>query len=109
MHDPHTDRQTPIDYTWFDPEFILYGIVGLVVIGLGARALAHWAMSKWGAGSQVLPGVVLVGVVAAFAALLFVVRSHKRWLYLSTGFAIIALATALITTAGLSIPAGWLE
>ena len=58
---------------------------------------------------RLLPGVVLIGVGAAFVTLLFVVRSHKRWLYLGTAFAIIAVATFLLVTAGLSIPAGWLE
>jgi hypothetical protein len=109
MHAPHPDRQTRFGYSWLDLEFILYGIVGLVVIGLGARALAHWAMSEWAAGSRVLPGVALAGVGSAFLALLFVVRSHKRWLYLGAAFTIIALATFLLAAAGLSIPAGWLE
>ena len=109
MHDPHSDRQTRFDYSWLDVEFILYGIVGLLVIGLGARALAHWAMNQWAAGNLVLPGVCLVGVSAAFVAFLLIVRSHKRWLYLGTAFAIIALATGVLVTAGASIPAGWLK
>jgi hypothetical protein len=110
MRDPHPDRrQTGFDYSWIDPEFVLYGIVGLVVIGLGARALAHWTVSEWAAGSRVLPGFAVIGVGIAFVALLFVVRSYKRWLYLGGAFAIIALATFLLAAAGLSIPAGWLE
>ena len=109
MHDPRSDRQTGFDYSWIDPEFVFYGIVGLVVIGLGARALAHWTMSEWAAGSRVLPGIALVGVGAVFAALLFVVRSRQRWLYLGAAFAIIAVATFLLVAAGLSIPEGWLE
>ena len=110
MHDPHPDRrQTGFDYSWIDPEFVLYGIVGIVVAGLGARALAHWAVSEWAAGSRVLPGVALIGFGTAFVALLYVVRSQKRWLYLGAAFAIIAVATFLLATAGLSIPAGWLE
>jgi len=109
MHDPRSDRQTGFDYSWIDPEFVLYGIVGLVVIGLGARALAHWTMSEWAAGSRVLPGIALVGVGTVSVALLFVVRSRKRWLYLGTAFTIIAVATFLLATAGLSIPGGWLE
>ena len=109
MHDPHTDRRTPIYNTWCDPEFIFYGIFGIVVIGLGARALAHWAMSEWAAGSRVLPGVALVGIVVASAALLSALRSHKRWLYLGTAFATIALATFILGTAGLLLPPGWLH
>ena len=109
MHDPRSDRQTGFDYSWIDPEFVLYGIVGFVVIGLGARALAHWTMGEWVAGSRLLPGVVLVGAGIVTAGLLTVVRSRKRWLYLGVAFAFIAVATFLLVTAGLSIPAGWLE
>ena len=109
MHDPRSDRRTGFDYTWIDPEFVLYGIVGLVVIGLGARALAHWTMGEWAAGSRVLPFIALVGVGTVSGALLLVVRSRKRWLYLGAAFTIIAVATFLLVTAGLSIPEGWLE
>jgi hypothetical protein len=109
MHDPHSDRQTSFDYSWLDLEFILYGIVGLVVIGLGARALARWVMSEWAAGNRALPGITLLAVGIASVALLFVVRSHKRWLYLGAAFTTIAVATFLLATAGLSIPAGWLK
>jgi len=109
MRDSHSDQQTPVDYSWFDLEFILYGIAGLVAISLGVRALAHWTMVEWAAGGRLLPSLALAGVSTAAVTLLIAVRSRKRWFYLGAAFTIIAVVTFLLVTAGISIPAGWLK
>jgi hypothetical protein len=109
MQDSHSDRRTGFDYSWIDPEFVLYGIVGLVAIGLGARALAHWTMNAWAAGSRMVPSVVVAGAGIVTVALLMVVRSRKRWWYLGAAFSFIAVVTFLLVVAGVSIPAGWLQ
>jgi hypothetical protein len=109
MDAPRSDCQNRFDYSWLDLEFVLYGIVGLVLVALGARALAHWVMSEWAAGARALPGLVLFAVGTKAVALLLVVRSRKRWFYLGAAFAAIALITLLLATVGVSIPAGWLQ
>jgi len=59
MNDPRSGRQDRMVDIWLDPELILSGIAGLIVIGLGARALARWTVGEWAAGGRVFPALVL--------------------------------------------------
>jgi hypothetical protein len=46
MNDKHDDSQARIDWSWLDLDLIFYAVAGLVVIGLGVRALAHWTVES---------------------------------------------------------------
>jgi hypothetical protein len=109
MNDQRSDRQARIDWSWFDLELIFYAIAGLVVIGLGVRALADWVAGEWAAGSRILPMLAVGGAAAAIATLLMVLRHRKRWLYLSTALTIIAIVTFILASAGVNIPPSWMD
>jgi hypothetical protein len=101
------DRESRVDGSWFDPELMLYAIVGLVVIGLGVRSLAHWSMSEWASGARLLPVLILMAASAAVTSLLVALRPHKRWWYLGVGLTIIGVITFVLVTAGHTIPPSW--
>jgi hypothetical protein len=109
MNDRRSDRQARIDWSWFDLELIFYAIAGLVVIGLGVRALAEWVLGEWTAGSRLVPTLAFGGAAAAIATLLIVLRHHKRWLYLGTALTIIAIVTYILASAGVTIPPSWVD
>jgi|SRR5687768_4996737 hypothetical protein len=109
MNDQHDDGQARIDWSWFDLELIFYAIAGLVVIGLGVRTLAHWAAGEWSAGRRLLPILAFGGAAVPIAALLLVLRHRKRWLYLGTALTIIAIVTAILASAGTTVPPTWVN
>ena len=109
MNDPRSGRQDRMVDIWLDPELILSGIAGLIVIGLGARALARWTVGEWAAGGRVFPSFVLAGAGATMFGLLIVLRHRKRWLYLGGALAIIAVVTFVLVSADLTIPSSWLD
>jgi hypothetical protein len=109
MNDQRDDRQARIDWSWLDLELIFFAIAGLVVIGLGVRAFAYWAVGEWTAGRRLLPTLAFGGAAATIAALLLVLRHRKRWLYLGTALTIIAIVTAILASAGTTVPPSWVH
>jgi len=109
MNDQRDDSQARIDWSWFDLELIFYAVAGLVVIGLGVRALAYWTVGEWAVGGRLLPVLVVGGAAAAIAALLLVLRHRKRWLYLGTALTVIAIVTFILASSGATVPTAWLN
>jgi hypothetical protein len=109
MDDLRSEYKSRIDWSWFDLEFLAYAIGGLVVIALGVRALARVLAGEWAAGGRLLPAAGALGASAIVAVLLFTLRSQKRWLYLGTALTVVALATAILSSAGVTVPASWLK
>src|SRR4051812_17498636 len=109
MNDQRDDRRARIDWSWFDLELIFFATAGLVVIGLGVRALAYWALGEWTAGRRLVPTLVFGGAAAAISALLLLLRHRKRWLYLGTAPTIIAIVTAILASASAAVPPSWVN
>jgi hypothetical protein len=109
MSDPRTEQSTRRFAAWFDPEMVVYALFGLLVVGLGARALAAWAATSWGGGERVLPALVLVTTVVALASGLFLLRRRKRFLYLAVALVAVGFVSFLLASAGFSLPQSWVE
>ena len=109
MNDKHDDSQARIDWSWLDLELVFYAVAGLVVIGLGVRALAYWTVGEWVGGGRLLPVLVVGGAAAAITALLRVLRHRKRWLYLGTALTVIAIVTFVLASSGATVPPAWLS
>jgi sugar phosphate permease len=108
MADSRTDQSARRLALWFDPEMAAYALVGLLVVGLSARALAGWVGRSWVDGQRTAPAVVLALVVAAAASSLFVLRCRKRWLYLGLVLVAVGFVSFLLTSAGFTLPRSWL-
>ena len=85
---------------WFDPELFLYGLVGLVAMALGARALAQWVAASWSNGQRLLPSLVIIVVAACMGAVLMALRSRKRWFYLATALSVLGAVIFLLASLG---------
>jgi uncharacterized membrane protein len=109
MSDPRTEQSARRFAAWFDPEMVVYALFGLLVVGLGARALAAWAATSWAAGERVLPAVVLASTVVALVSVLFLLRQRKRFLYLALALVAVGSVSFLLASAGLSLPQSWVE
>ena len=109
MHEPRTEQPARRFTSWFDPEALLYGVVGLVVVILGARRLAGWIADSWAAGHRALT-VGVLGVLAIIAgALLFGLRRHKRWLILGIVLVAVGFVSYLLASLGFTLPPSWLQ
>ena len=109
MADSRTDQSARRFASWFDPEMVAYALVGLLVVGLAARALAGWVGRSWVEGQRAAPAVVLALIVAAAASSLFVLRRRKRWLYLGLLLVAVGFVSFLLASAGFTLPRSWLE
>jgi sugar phosphate permease len=109
MADSRTDQPARRFALWFDPEMVAYALAGLLVAGLGTRALAGWVARSWVEGQRTAPAVVLSLVVAAAVSSLFVLRRRKRWLYLGVLLVAVGFVSFLLASAGFTLPRSWLE
>ena len=109
MADSRTDQSARRFAFCFDPEMVAYALVGLLVVGLAARALAGWVGRSWVEGQRTAPAVVLALIVAAAASSLFVLRRRKRWLYLGLLLVGVGFVSFLLASAGFTLPRSWLE
>ena len=109
MADSRTDQSARRFALWFDPETAAYAFVGLLVVGLAARALAGWVGRSWAEGQRTVPAVVLAVVAGAAASSLFVLRRRKRWLYFGLLLAAVGFVSFLLASAGFTLPRSWLE
>ena len=105
---PHSDSRDRFTFSWLDLELICYAIAGLVAIGWGVRALAHWTIGQWAIGGRLLPILVLAGASAVAVIILCALRHHKRWLYLGAALAILGLVTFVLVSMGVKIPPSWI-
>jgi hypothetical protein len=104
-----TDQSARRYALWLDPETVVYALVGLLVVGLGARALADWVVRSWVEGRRTLPAVVLVLVAVAAGSSLFVLRRRKRLLYLGIMLVVVGLVSYFLASAGVTLPKSWVE
>jgi len=88
---------------------LVYAIFGLIVVGLGARALAAWARTSWVGGDRIMPVAVLLPTALAMGAALYFLRRRKRFLYLAVVLVAVGFASFLLASAGLSLPRSWVE
>ena len=107
MNESRTEQTTRELASWFDPEFVLYAIFGLLVVGLGGHALARWAFSSWAKGERTLPAVAFIAVTVATLAALFMLRTRRRLLYLGLALALVGIVSFALASAGYSIPRSW--
>jgi len=109
MHEPRKEQSARPLATWFDPESLLYGLVGLLVVVLGARQLASWIANTWAAGHRALATCALGSLVIIAGALLFAVRHRKRWLILGTVLVAVGFVSYLLASLGFTLPPSWLR
>jgi hypothetical protein len=109
MAESRTDQSARRFALWFDPEVVAYALVGVLVIGLGARALAGWVARSWVEGQRTASAVVLSLVVASAISSLFVLRRRKRWLYLGFLLVAVGFVSFLLASVGFTLPRSWLE
>jgi hypothetical protein len=105
--DPH--KTSPQLRAWLDPEAIAYALVGLVAVVFGARALARWVIAEWTNGGRAVPIVAVSGCALAVLALLFSLRSRKRFLYLGIALSIVGGICFVMASFGVQLPADWLN
>jgi hypothetical protein len=103
----HSDRTTRSAAAWFDPETILYGLVGLLMVWFGARGLARWVMASWAAGHRALPSIAVAVTIALTLAALGALRNRRRLLYLGFALSLIGAASFLLASFGLRLPQSW--
>jgi hypothetical protein len=107
MNDSRTERTTRSFTSWFDPEFALYALFGLLVVGLGANALGRWAMASWASGERTLPAMAFTGVAVVIVAVLVMLRTRQRLLYLGLALALVGIVSLALASVGYSIPRAW--
>ena len=107
MHDSREHQSARRFATWFDPEALVYGLVGLLVVVLGARQLAKWISSSWVEGNHTLAVGALGSLVIASGALLFATRRHKRWFVLGIVLVAVGFVSYLLASAGFTLPSSW--
>jgi hypothetical protein len=107
MNESRTEQTTRELASWFDPEFVLYALFGLLVVGVGMQALAHWAFASWAKGERALPAVALSAVAVTTLAILFALRTRRRFLYLGLVLALVGILSFALASAGYSIPRSW--
>jgi hypothetical protein len=109
MHESRSEQSARRTWSWFDPEMLAYALVGLLVVGLGARALASWVGVSWANGQRVLPTAVLCLVAATVGAFLFALRRRKGLLYLGLVLVAVGSVSYLLASAGVTLPRSWVE
>jgi hypothetical protein len=107
MNESRTDQSTRNSAFWFDPEFVLYALFGLLVVGLGANTLARWAFASWARGERMLPAVTFIAIAAAIAAILVILRTRGRLLYIGLALALVGILSIALASAGYSVPRSW--
>ena len=107
MNESRTEQTTRELASWFDPEFVLYALFGLLVVGLGGHAFARWALASWVKGERTLPLVAFIAVAVATLAVLFMLRTRRRLLYLGLALALVGIVSFALASAGYSIPRSW--
>jgi hypothetical protein len=107
MHESREHQSSRRFAAWFDPEALLYGLVGLLVVVLGARQLAKWISGSWVEGNHALAVGALGLLVIAVGALLFVTRRHKRWFIFGIVLVAVGFVSYLLASAGITLPSSW--
>ena len=107
MNDSRTEQTTRNLASWFDPEFVLYTLFGLLVVGLGGHALARWAIGSWTKGERTLPAVAFIAIAGAIVTGLVMLRTRRRFLYRGLVLALVGIVSFALASAGYSIPRSW--
>jgi hypothetical protein len=107
MNDSRTEQATRNWASWFDPEFVLYAVFGLLVVSVGGHALARWALTSWARGERGLPAVAFAAIAVTLVAVLVMLRNRKRFLYLGVALALVGIITFALASAGYEIPRAW--
>jgi hypothetical protein len=95
--------------SWFDPEFVLYALFGLLVVGVSGQALARWALASWAEGQRSLPVVAFAAIAVTMSTVLAMLRTRKRFFYLGFALALVGIVSLALGSAGYSIPRAWFE
>jgi hypothetical protein len=109
MHESRNEQSARRLASWFDPEALLYGLLGLFVVVLGARQLAGWISSSWAEGHHALAATALGSLVITAGALLFALRRHKRWFILGVALVAVGFVSYLLASVGFTLPPSWLH
>lgn len=109
MSDRDTGKPSHALTSWLDPEAIAYALVGLLVIGLGARALARWAFASWADGERTILALVVTACSLAILTLLVLLRGRRRYFYLGIALALVGAVSFALASLGIHLPHWWLE
>jgi sugar phosphate permease len=109
MHESRKEQSARRLASWFDPEALLYGLVGLFVVVLGARQLAGWVADSWVEGHRALAASALGSLVITVGALLFTMRRQRRWLILGIVLVAVGFVSYLLASVGFTLPPSWLQ
>jgi hypothetical protein len=109
MHDSRTEQSRRRVATWFDPEALLYGLVGLLVVVIGARQLAAWVANSWAQGQRMLVAGAFVVLAVAVGGFLFGLRRRRRWLVLGIALVAVGFVTYLLASLGFTLPPSWVQ
>jgi hypothetical protein len=107
MRSESESQQNVKQFTWsaWDPEAILYFLLGVGLFGSGTVALFRWALDSWQLG-QALPGLCIVSaaIIVPIAFVVFI-RRHRRILALGAGMVWLGIVAFAMASFGFSLPA----
>lgn len=101
----HDDAEPARRWQFFDPEAVLYFLLGAVTFAYGTQALVRWALGSWQQGAW-LPaaGVMAVAVLLPLA---FIVLIRRRVWKLAIGMIWLGVVAYCLALLGFSLPASW--